>query len=413
MLQELDPILKRINSCRFALLGEASHGTVEYYRQRFEISKKLIEEQGFQFIGVEGDWPHCFAINRYVKGYSNQDQSAEEALKVFDRWPSWMWANEEMTDFVSWLKNHNADLPFAQKVGFYGLDLYSLLDSLVAIINFLKKEDPGFLHQAYQTYQCFKPYSTDMHNYGFASELTRRNCTAEVLQLLQKMPQDFKLGDSETEEKFSARQNALAVKNAENYYRSVLQSNSESWNVRDRHMMESLSQIADFYGPDSKGIVWAHNTHIGDARFTDMHRAGMINIGELARKKFLHNVVLVGFGSYQGSVIASDRWDGPVMKMKVPKAMPGSWESALHDYFEGSDGLIVFDSENQKTFDQTKGNRAIGVVYNPEVEYGNYVPTMLSKRYDVFYFIDQTSALHPLEVPVKVVEVDETFPSGV
>ncbi len=466
---DLDLLLDRVGESQFVLLGEASHGTSEFYKWRSEISKRLIKEKGFSFIAVEGDWPDCFEVNRYVKGFSGSGQSAYKVLHSFNRWPTWMWANKEMVDLIEWIKVHNSSISGdskKNKVGFYGLDLYSLWESLEAIIQYLKRVDPAALKNAVDAFDCFEPYNKDVEQYAQAMAFVPDNCEDEVIETLASLrnKQDVYAREQQNkeEEYFNAEQNAITAKEAEKYYRTMMKGDVNSWNLRDTHMMSTLERLIDFHKEnketgdgggnvtDPKSIVWAHNTHIGDARFTDMAKSGMINLGQLVREKIgRENTVLIGFGTFSGSVIASKQWGEKMEKMDVPQAKDGSWDNLLHYLCKnnssddvGKDKLLIFSSSHQnhededdagKTTQRKKnsyryyydddtendkpmGQRAIGVVYNPKHEkYGNYVPTKLSSRYDALLFIDKTNALSPLHMqPIKNDrELPETFPSGV
>jgi erythromycin esterase len=415
----LDALMDRIGDARFVLLGEASHGTSEYYTWRARITRRLILEKGFKFLGVEGDWPDCYQVNRYIKGYADSGSSARDVLHAFNRWPTWMWANWEIVALVEWLKRHNADQPDHQKFGFYGLDMYSLWESMQAIMDYLQKnEGEEALNAAHQALTCFQPYNRDPQNYAYAASFTPNNCQDAVIKLLTKMRQQPSSYDGDGEAAFSADQNALVAVNAEHYYRKMVQGGAETWNIRDNHMMETLRRLADFYGPDSKGIVWEHNTHIGDATATDMAAEGMVNIGQLARMEYgMGDTVLVGFGSYQGTVIAGEQWGAPIQVMEVPPGREGSWERILHE-IEPKDKLLILSQPDQvdrheASMDAVRGHRAIGVVYRPEYErYGNYVPTVLPHRYDAFLFIDQTKALHPLHIKPSGNNEPDLYPWG-
>jgi erythromycin esterase len=425
--QDLDPLLHRIGEARFVLLGEASHGTSEFYTWRTEITKRLILEKGFSFLAVEGDWPDCYQVNRYIKGLPEAVANAREALQVFRRWPTWMWANEEIVDLVDWLHEHNAQSPPEKKVGFYGLDVYSLWDSLYAVMGYLQKSAPENLSAARKAFRCFEPYGEDAQDYARSTTLVPTSCEEEVVSLLgalrRKAP-DYRQDGKEAF--FAAEQNALVVKNAEAYYRAMVRGGPQSWNVRDQHMMETLDRLIQHHGPGTRAIVWAHNTHIGDARHTDMAGDGMINLGQLVREKHdMEGVILVGFGTHRGRVIAGREWDAPMKSMPVPVAQAGSWEEVLHQVSPRNQ-LLVFEpfatpastKANSATVNPLlvpRGHRAIGVVYHPQNEhFGNYVPTVLPRRYDAFLYLDETEALQPLPVEVQDNgEVPETYPAGV
>jgi len=415
---DLDPLLDRIGDARYVLLGEASHGTAEYYTWRAALSRRLIVERGFSFIAVEGDWPDCYRVNRYVKGASDSGASAREVLHAFERWPTWMWANAEVVELAEWLRLHNDAQPADRRVGFYGLDVYSLWDSLYQVLGYLRKHAPAALPAARRAFQCFEPYGEDVQEYARATRWVDETCEPEVVSLLRELRRAAPLSPSDGREaQFNAEQNALVVQDAEHYYRTMVRGGPDSWNVRDRHMAETLERLMRHHGAGAKAIVWEHNTHVGDARYTDMAGDGMVNVGQLVREEHAEGeVVLVGFGSFRGSVIAGAEWEAPMQRMAVPAARPGSWEDVLHRAGP-TDRLLLFDPRrDEEILSEERGHRAIGVVYHPEIEhYGNYVPTMLPRRYDAFLYLDQTRALHPLH-GIKVHEkgeVPETFPSGV
>ena len=416
---DLDPLIQRVGDARVVLLGEASHGTHEYYAWRTAITRRLVEEKGFHFVAVEGDWPDCYRVNRFVKGYPDAAADPRDALDTFRRWPTWMWANEEVLDLIGWMHDHNARKPAAERVGFYGLDVYSLWDSLHEVMSYLRTNDPDAWFAARRALQCFEPYGEDAQEYARATVLVPETCRDEVATLLERVRAAGVAfdGDGDGDDgRVVAEQNALVVRNAEAYYRAMVRSDSGSWNVRDRHMAETLGRLLRHYGDGAKAVVWEHNTHVGDARFTDMADDGMVNLGQLARDDFGRGeVVIVGFGSHRGGVIAGESWDAPWQAMTVPPAREDSWEHALHEAGVG-DSLMVFQRPPSEELAAWRGHRAIGVVYRPKYEqYGNYVPTVLPERYDAFVHLDQTTPLRPLFPPTyeEPEEVPETFPSGV
>ncbi|MGB4849915.1 MAG: erythromycin esterase family protein [Saprospiraceae bacterium] len=415
--EDLQPLFDRIGDAKIVMLGEASHGTHDYYTWRAHISKRLIEEKGFNFIAVEGDWPDCYRLNRYIKGYDVENKSAFTVLHAFNRWPTWMWANWEIVALADWLKNHNTGLPANKRAGFYGLDVYSLWESMESIIQYLKKTDPGALKIAEEAFYCFAPYRKDEGRaYGHASRLVPELCQNEVVALLKEIRNKLPSYNTDYENVFSAEQNALITVNAEKYYRTMVEGGPHSWNVRDRHMADTLNRLLKFHGENAKAIVWEHNTHIGDARATDMTEDGMFNIGELARlQHHQENVVLVGFGSYKGTVMAGRNWGAEMESMPMPDARESSWEYLLHAAGKENKLLWMSDfADNDMIMENHLGHRAIGVVYHPEREqYGNYVPTILPLRYDAFIYLDQTSALHPLHIEPDGQQIPETFPFGV
>jgi erythromycin esterase len=414
---DLQPLMDRIGDARIVMLGEATHGTHEYYTWRMHISKRLIEEKGFHFIAVEGDWPDCYRLNRFIKGYDLENKSAFKTLHAFDRWPTWMWANWEIVALADWLQQYNRDLPANRKIGFYGLDVYSLWESLESIMQYLQKTDATAYKTALEAFECFEPYRHDEgRSYAQATVFVPEACQTEVLQLLQKIRERLPQYNSDPENVFSAEQNALVAVNAENYYRAIIKGGPHSWNVSDRHMADTLQRLLDFHGPHSKVIVWAHNTHVGDARATDMVDEGMFNICELARMQHHDKgVVLVGFGSYKGMVAAGRNWGSSMQNMTLPEAEKGSWEYLMHQAGEENKLLIMDDiMQHDVLLENHFGHRAVGVVYNPLIEqYGNYVPTILPLRYDAFLYIDETWPLHPLHVESHGAQMPETYPFGV
>jgi len=413
---DLTPLVDRAGPAKVVLIGEASHGTHEFYAWRAALSKRLIQEHGFSFVGVEGDWPDCYRVNRFVKGFPGAAPDAASAVETFRRWPTWMWANEDVREFLQWLRRYNDSRPEEGKCGFYGLDVYSLWDSMREVMRYLRKQGPEVEQAGRRLLSCFEPYGGDEQEYAMAT-LFGGSCADEAVGLLSQLRAHAEAADGDGRDgHFVAEQNALVIKNAEAYYRAMVRGDSESWNVRDRHMAETLDRLLARHGPGAKGIVWAHNTHVGDAQFTDMAGEGMVNLGELAREHYGElEVVLVGFGSYEGTVIAGAEWGAPHEVMDVPAAREGSWEWVLHEAGPG-DKLLVFPEGGAPELAERRGHRAIGVVYRPQYErYGNYVPTALSRRYDAFLWLAQSQALEPL-LPAEVAdehEVPETYPTGV
>ena len=411
----LDPLLEKIGDARIVLLGEASHGTSEYYTWRDRISRRLIAEKGFSFIAVEGDWPDCYLVNRFAKGWGGAGQSAREVLHGYERWPTWMWANEEVAALAEWLREWNENKPDTEKAGFYGLDVYSLWESIDAVTRYLERMDPALAARARRAYGCFDPYQEDVQEYALATATVPTDCEEEVIAILQSLRArgpDFR--DESPEAFFNAEQNALVAQNAELYYRTMIRGGAASWNVRDTHMMETLDRLLKHHGPHARAIVWEHNTHVGDARATDMARAGMVNVGQLARQAHGDDVVIAGFSSYEGSVIAGEEWGAPMERMTVPQARTGSWESLFHEAGAENKLLLLDDFDEVDGALDPRGHRAIGVVYRPQHEkFGNYVPTVLPYRYDAMLHIDRTTALRPLHLkPREAHELPETYPSG-
>lgn len=417
--RDIDALIDAVGDARFVLLGEASHGTSEFYTWRTEISKRLIEQHGFSFIAVEGDWPDCYQVNRYVKGRSATATSAFDVLHAFERWPTWMWANREVVALTEWMRTWNHGKPEERMAGFYGLDVYSLWDSMRAVTQYLERIDPQLAAAARRAYNCFEPYAEDVQDYARATALVPTSCEDEAVSVLRDLrARAVAFKEDGREAYFNAEQNAIVARNAELYYRTMVRGGPASWNVRDHHMVETLDRLMHHHGRDARAIVWEHNTHIGDARFTDMARAGMVNVGQLVRQAHdREGVMLVGFGTHRGTVIAADEWGEPMGRMPVPAARQGSFEDIMHDADVG-DALLLFnggDDGGVSGLDQPIGHRAIGVVYDPSAErWGNYVPTIMPRRYDAFLYLDQTRAVDPLHMPVVVDgEAPETYPSGV
>lgn len=414
-IEDLDPLTERVGDARIVMLGEASHGTHEYYTWRAHITKRLIREKGFNFIAVEGDWPDCYRLNRFIKGYIDAGEEAQQVLTEFQRWPTWMWANRETASFAEWLHTYNQSLDRENKVGFYGLDVYSLQESMSAIMEYLEKTDPKALETTKKAFRCFEPYMDDEgRSYARALRLVPELCEAEVAAMLAEIRLRMKTYNHDSESAFSAEQNALVAVNAERYYRSMLSGGAASWNIRDSHMEETLHRLLNFHGTNSKAVVWAHNTHIGDSSATDMADVGMYNIGELARIRYgRKNVILVGFGSYEGTVIAGREWGDWMRVMPVPPGRPGSWEALLHTARAENKLLIMDDLVHEAALKTYIGHRAIGVVYNPDFERRNYVPSKLLERYDAFLYFDRTQALHPIHMKPDGHQTPETYPFGV
>jgi erythromycin esterase len=420
---DLDPVLDRIGQARVVCIGEASHGTHEFYEWRDLLTRRLIEEKGFDFVGVEGDWPDCYAVHRSVVAAASAPEDPRDALSGFARWPTWMWANEEVLAFTRWLRGLNTTRPPGRRVGFYGLDVYSLWESLRAVIDYLDRRYPEHLQAALEACCCFEPYAEDPQAYARATRFVPTDCEMEVVglltDLLQRHAHEGDSADPEDREAwFAAEQNARAVIGAEAYYRAMVRGGADSWNVRDTHMADTIDRLLAHYGDTRggesvKGVVWEHNTHVGDARFTDMRDAGMVNVGQLMRERHGESdVVLVGFGSHHGSVVAGRSWGAPAERMMVPAARRGSTEALIHESLADDSALFVFPNQLPPWAAEGRSHRAIGVVYRPEAEsWGNYVTTVLGRRYDAFLWLDETNALQPLGAPGKPGEL-ETWPFG-
>lgn len=406
--QDLDPLIDSIKDKRVVMLGEASHGTEEYYQLRRVITQRLIRDYGFKFVAVEGDWPDAFRVNQFIRHDIGGD-SARDILLQNKRWPTWMWANEETVKLVDWMKDRN--------VGFYGLDVYSLFDSIDRVMEYVRKKHPHMIELVERHYSCFEPFEADEISYARSLLKYPEGCEKEVISTLRNLLHMRVSNNEDIEELFDAQQNGHVIANAEAYYRAMMKSDEGSWNIRDGHMMETLDRLLDRHGEGAKAIVWAHNTHIGDYRATDMKEHGYVNIGGLARKLYGEdNVALVGFGSYQGEVLASYSWGAPEQVMPLPPAREGSYESLFHKIAQkGQTNYFYLDMHGplEKQLSTVRNHRAVGVVYNAKQEYrSNYVPTELSKRYDYFLFIDRTHALRSLHVAPTPGQFPETWPTG-
>jgi erythromycin esterase len=410
---DLDGLVDSVGDDRFVCLGEASHGTHEFYAWRAALSRRLIIEKGVTWIGVEGDWPDCWRINRWVRVNEDQDRTATELLAGFERWPTWMWANREVAEFLAWLREWNSGLSASDRVGFYGLDVYSLWDSLRTAISWLEVHAPDSLPAAMRAWQCFLPYAEDPQRYAWSTRLVPATCEEDVVALLvevRRRTQD----DLVDEDAFDAAQNAEVAAGAESYYRAMVRGDRASWNIRDHHMADTIDRIAARHGARSKGLVWEHNTHVGDARATDMAAAGLVNVGQLVRERHgAEGVGLVGFAAHRGTVLAAEGWAQPEHVYRVPSARADSHEDLLHRAL-GRSAVLVFGGDRSGPWlERRRGHRAIGVVYDPSRESGNYVPTVMGGRYDALVWFEETSALHPLhhELPPREPEL-ETQPSG-
>lgn len=407
----LDSLVQKIGNARIVMLGEATHGTHEFYQWRSAISKKLIAEKGFTMIAVEGEWADSYRVAQFIQGPPKDSAAAVQLLKQYNRWPTWMWGNYETASLITWLNQYNQTKAPAQKSGFFGLDVYCLWESMQELLPHVQ-HNAELTAMASQVNKCFRPFSADPVQYAYAVAQASAACSTGTENLWQAVIKQTGNATPADEARFVMQQNALVALNGERYYRMAASSYPASWNVRDRHMERTLERLLEWKGPDSKIIVWAHNTHVGDARYTDMAAGGMVNLGQLAREKFgADNVYLVGFGTYSGQVIASGAWGGPIQTMKVPPAQKGSWEAMLHAAGNGNKLLFSDRLASIASLKNPIGNRAIGVEYDPANERGNYVPTVIPKRYDAFIFIDRSTALKPLgTIPRN--EPPDTYPSG-
>ncbi|HZQ43485.1 MAG TPA: erythromycin esterase family protein [Acidobacteriaceae bacterium] len=418
---EYDPLLAAIGDARLVLIGEASHGTHDFYRERARITRRLIEEKGFNAVAVEGDWPDAYRVNRFVIGQGDGEQPADqafEALSGFRRFPAWMWRNMDVLAFLEWMRGHNYRR--GASVGFFGLDLYSLYGSAQEVLRFLDRTDAEAAARARFRYSCFDQFGEDSQAYGYAAgfELTQ-SCEQGVIEQLLEMRRRSSSIEASGElgnEFFSARENAEVVRDAERYYRTMFGGRVSSWNLRDRHMAETLDRLLDHLGPDSKIVVWAHNSHLGDARATEMGRAGELNLGQLVRERYPDTSFLLGFTTYSGEVTAASNWDEPAQRKVVRRALPNSVESLFHETGLGDFVLPLRGEPIRNALSRPLLERAIGVIYRPETErISHYFEARLAEQFDAVIHIDRTLALIPLEttVPWQQGEVPETFPSAV
>jgi erythromycin esterase-like protein len=421
---DYDRLLELIGDAQLVLLGEASHGTHEFYRERARVTQRLIEEEGFAAVAVEADWPDAYRVNRWVRGRTD-DGDAMEALGDFERFPRWMWRNRDVLSFVIWLHRHNRAQSETGRVGFYGLDLYSLFASMQEVIRFLEKVDPEAAARARYRYSCFDAYGEDTQAYGYAAEFgVTRSCEDQAVQQLldvQRRAADLVLKNRGVpdDELFYTEQNARLVKNAEEYYRSMFRGRVESWNLRDRHMAETLEGLLDHLRRKAsrpRVVVWEHNSHIGDASATAMGEMGEWNVGQLTRERFGEDAILIGFTTYQGTVTAASDWDGPAERKRVRPGLPGSFEALFHtvglpDFLLPLKGdALLTDALNKPRLE-----RAIGVIYRPESErLSHYFEAQLPHQFDAVIHLDETRAVEPLDRSAgwDQGEPPETFPTG-
>jgi erythromycin esterase-like protein len=426
---DFDRLLGRIGDARFVLLGEATHGTHEFYRLRAELSKRLIREKGFTAIAVEADWPSAYRVNRYVRGLGT-DADAAEALSEFRGFPQWMWRNADVLDLVGWLREYDDHVRDpAQRVGFYGLDVYSLEASIAAVIAYLERRDPVAARTARKRYACFDTFGTDPRRYGAeAARGIANDCEREVIDQLVELQQHrtqllHDEGLVAEDEQFEAEQNARVVARAEEYYRSLYLGYVSSWNLRDTHMMDTLDALSHHLGrhPARRGepakiIVWAHNAHVGDSAATQRSAHGEIDLGHLCRERHPHDTVLVGFTTYSGTVTAASDWGEPAERKRVRAGLPGSYEALFH-HTGMRRLLLLLDELGDATgaLHEPRLQRAIGVVYRPETERtSHYVRVSLPAQLDAVIHLDDTRALEPLDRTAlwDRGELPETFPTG-
>jgi erythromycin esterase-like protein/predicted phosphoribosyltransferase len=421
---QYDPLIHAIGDARVVLLGEATHGTHEFYRERAFITRRLITEKHFDAVAVEADWPDAYRVNRYVRG-AGTDQDAVESLADFGRFPTWMWRNADVLDFIGWLRTHNEGRPAGERAGFYGLDLYSLRASMEAVLRYLDHVDPDAARRARRRYACFDQFGERLDDYAYAAGLgVSASCERQVVtQLieLQRGRADYasRNGRVAADEFFFAEQNARLVRSAEEYYRTMFRGRVESWNVRDRHMASALKELAKFLGRPNRParlVVWAHNSHLGDARATDMGQAGELNVGQLVRSAYGTESCLVGFTTDHGTVTAASDWDEPAQRRHVRPALPGSYERLFHE--TGVPRLMLplrFDADLAAALSPPRLERAIGVVYRPETErQSHYFHARLADQFDFVLHFDETRAVEPLERSALWEEGEpaETYPTG-
>jgi erythromycin esterase-like protein len=433
-VHDYDYMLQSIGNASVVMIGEASHGTHDFYRQRAIITKRLIEEKGFTAVTVEGDWPDCYRVNKYVQGMST-DKNASEAMEDFSRFPTWMWRNADVLDFVGWLRDHNDKVEAngqGKKCGFYGLDLYSMYASMECVRDYLENVDPTAARRARDRYACFDRYD-DPQEYGAATGLgLKKTCENEVVQQLidlQKNKTKYCTVDGgiPEDEYFFAEINAKIVKNAERYYRATYQGGVNTWDLRDTHMVETLEDIVKHLNRytsagRAKVVVWAHNSHLGDARATEAKRRKELNIGQLVRERWGNDCFNVGFTSFTGTVTAADNWDEPEKRKWVRPGMEGSWEKLFHEV--GIDFFMLHFRAKPELMSALAGKklleRAIGVIYRPDTErWSHYFDCDIARQFDCVIHIDETRAVEPLVRSQRWVkgeqgtpDLPETFPTG-
>ncbi|MFN0059754.1 MAG: erythromycin esterase family protein [Planctomycetota bacterium] len=422
--RDFDPILTRVGDARFVLIGEASHGTHEFYRIRAEITKRLISERGFTCVAIEGDWPDTYRVNRYVRGEGG-DGEAVDALKDFQRFPQWMWRNADVLDFVGWLRSHNEQLAErTPRVGFYGLDLYAMHASMVAVLEYLRVIDPVAAEAARKRYACFDHFGEDPQDYGRATyKGTAPTCEQQVVDQLVELRRKAaeylnRDGRLPPDSLFFAEQSARLVRNSEQYYRAMFGSRIASWNMRDRHMAETLEELVEFLSRDGappKVVVWAHNSHLGDARATEVSQAGELNVGQIVRERFPRDSVHIGFSTYTGTVTAASDWNEPAERMRVRPALDGSYEALFHSIGVPNFALLSGrDPRVDGVLRKPRLQRAIGVIYRPHTErWSHYYHVELPRQFDILLHYDCTRAVEPLERSGLWMrgELPETYPS--
>jgi protein-L-isoaspartate(D-aspartate) O-methyltransferase len=405
-------VFERFADRRVVLLGEASHGTSEFYRARAAITRRLIEKHGFDIVAGEADWPDALAIDHHVRGRPAPDG----AQPVFRRFPTWMWRNTDVDAFIGWLRDRNSRLAEERRAAFYGLDIYSLSSSIEAVLAYLDRTDPDAAQVARERYGCLTPWQQDPAVYGRAVlSQGYRACEPAVVQALADLlGKRLDYAAKDNERFFDAVQNARLVASAERYYRIMYYGGAESWNLRDRHMFDTLLGLLEHRGPTSKAVVWAHNSHIGDARFTDMGRVrDELNLGQLCRERFGSETAMIGFGTHGGTVAAASDWDEPMQVMKVQPSRPDSVERLFHDSGLGR-GVLMLDhnADLQQQLAEERLERFIGVIYRPATElHSHYAGVELSRQFDAYVWFDKTHAVEPLSTRQRD-GIPDTWPFG-
>jgi erythromycin esterase-like protein len=392
---DLDTLLRAIGDARIVILGEASHGTSDYYLWRTAITRRLIEEKGFSALAVEGEWADCFRANEWIRGSSNDSASAKNLLQGFSRWPPWMWANREALQLLQTLQTVNSRRTPGNKIGFYGLDLYCVWESIAALAS-LRVRDTSEQRAIRAAYQCFSPFGDDAMNYARAIRRGNRGCSTQANQLIRYI-EPGKDADPLSEEQFARQQYAHVVYNGERYFRNI-NTGAAAWNIREHHMLGTVQRILGFYGPRARIIIWAHNTHAGDARASTMSARHKLSLGQLLRQTYgEEQVFITGFGSHSGTVLAGRHWGDSLRMERLPPARGGSWEELLHTQYGSNRYIPCKTFRNTPALNGYFNTRAVGVVYRPaEDAYSSYTPSVMARRYDAFIFLDRTSALHPL-----------------
>lgn len=422
------PKFDTFRNYKIVLLGDGSHGTSEFYRARAEITKHLVDEHGFTMVCLEADWPDAESLDRYVRLRPGPKAriGAKSKIEPFKRFPTWMWRNREMQELVEWMRDRNAKVPYEERVGIYGLDLYSMGNSIQAVIEYLDRVDPEAAKVARQRYGCLSPWVEDPAAYGLASLRGLEDCEARVIKMLRDILEQrlkYAAEEHDGEEFHSTEQNAYVVRDAERYYKSMYYSSANSWSLRDTHMIETLQRLLRSKPENSKAIIWAHNSHIGDARYTAMGlRRDEVNIGQLCRERFgRDNVALIGCGTHTGTVAAASEWDGEMEVMTVNPSRPDSWEYVAH-----STGIPSFVLDLRPGYadpalrqavaeEPPRLERFIGVIYRPETErISHYSQAHLHNQFDAYVWFDRTSAVQPLEriQPATPLGKEETYPFG-